>query len=304
MAKYISKQVLYGILKLFVVLLIVFFLIKLMKIDVVNPKAPKAVQDSIRHQLGLDLPLWTQFFNFIKNAFTLNFGNSWKIEEGVPVMQIIGEKLPYSLILGLCAYVVSIITGFFSGIFLTKHVGKTADVVGTLAMILIASIPAFVIGSLLQLLGSYLNMPIVYDDSAILSWFLPILVLSIVMSSGFTKSFRFYLIDVYTQEYITTARAKGLSESEVLKKHARRNALVPMLEPIVAGLLGLIAGTVSIEKLFNVPGIGNLLLNAVNTADQPVILAMVFILTTIAIASMTIVNILYTFVDPRIKLGE
>lgn len=304
MAKYITKQVLYGILKLFIVLLIVFLLIKMMKIDVVNPKAPKAVQDSIRHQLGLDLPIWQQFWNFISSAVRLDFGTSWKIEQDVSVLQIIGEKLPYSLILGLSAYFVSIISGFFSGIFLAKNVGKTSDAVGTLVMILIHSVPAFVIGSLLQLLGSMINMPIVYDDANILSWFLPILVLSVVMSSSFTKSFRFYLIDVYTQEYITTARAKGLSEQEVLKKHARRNALVPMLEPIVASLLGLIAGTVSIEKLFNVPGIGNLLLNAVNTADQPVVLAMVFILTTLAILSMTIVNILYTFVDPRIKLGE
>lgn len=301
---YVLKQLIYGILKLFVVLTIVFFLIKLMNIDVIDPKIPIETQKSLRHQLGLDLPIMQQYLNFLKSVVTLNFGNSWKLEDGIPVIQIISEKLPYSMILGGSAYLISIVIGFFSGSFLTRYVGKLPDTIGTVTMLLIQSVPLFVIGALFISIGMLIGIPITFSSEEILSWFLPIFVLSIVLGSSFTKSFRFYLIDVYTQEYITTARAKGLSEQKVLAKHARRNALVPMLEPLIATLLGIIVGTVSIERLFNIPGIGNLLLSAVSAMDQPVVLAMVTILTIISISSMTIVNILYTFVDPRIKLGE
>lgn len=302
--KYTLNQIILGLLKLLVVLFIVFMLIKLMKVDVVPQKATLAVQNSIRHQYGLDLPVWQQFINFLSSAIRLDFGSSWKLEESVPVFQMIGEKLPYSIFLGISAYIISIIAGFFAGSALTKNVGNKIDTSGTIIMLLLHSIPLFVLGAVFQLLGSMVNFPISYDDQNLISWVLPVFLLSLVMSSSFTKQFRFYLIDVYTQEYISTARAKGLSEADVLKKHARRNALVPMLEPIISQLLGVIVGTVSIEKLFNIPGIGNLLLNAVSAADQPVILAMVTILTSLSIISMTIVNIAYTFVDPRIKLGE
>lgn len=303
MAKYIGKQVFYGLLKLLVVLTIVFFLIKMMKIDVINPKAPLKVQASIRHQLGLDLPILTQYFNFLMGAFTLNFGTSWKIEEGISVWQIIAEKLPFSLILALSSYVVSLIAGYFAGVFSAKNVGNMKDSSSAVVILLLHSIPTFVIGALIQLLGSSIGMPIIYDDSELLSWFLPILVLSLVITATFAKQFRFYLLDVYTQEYITTARAKGLNESEVLTKHARRNALVPMVQPLITMLVGLVTGSVSVEKLFNIPGIGNLLINATSSADQPVVLGMVFMLTTFIIIAMTLVNVLYAFIDPRIKLG-
>lgn len=302
MWKYITKQILFGLIKLFIVLTIVFFLIKLMRIDVVNPKASLEVQASIRHQLGLDLPILQQYLNFVGGIFTLNFGRSWKIEEGIDVFQIIMEKIPLTLILAVSSYLVSLTVSYFVGVFAAKNVGKFKDNMSSLIIVILHSIPTFVIGSIIQLLCSNTNFPIIYDDSDIFSWFLPILILSLVISASFTRQFRFYLLDVYTKEYITTARAKGLSEKEVLNRHATKNAMVPMIQPLLTTLVGLIAGSVSIEKLFNIPGIGNLLINATSSGDQPVILGMVFMLTTFIIVAMTFVNILYVFIDPRIKL--
>ena len=302
MKKYVIRQILYGLVKLFIVLLIVFLLIKAMKVDVVPEKATLAVKRNIRHQLGLDLPIYTQFFNFIIGAFTLNLGESWKLQQGISVMSIISEKLSFSLVLALSSFAISLFAGMAFGRIMARNVGNWKDSTSSLVILLLHSVPTFVIGVFIQYLGNSIGLPSSYDDSNIMSWFLPILSLSLILTSSLSKNFRFYFIDVYTQEYVTTARAKGLTEAQVMQKHVQRNAMIPMIAPVVMTLFAMIVGTISIERLFNIPGVGSLIIDAVNSADQPVILGMVFLITTFTIMATIIINILYAVIDPRVRV--
>lgn len=254
-------------------------------------------------ELGVDQPFFVQFFNYLKGIVTkFDFGTSYKTK--LPIMNDVRDLLPVTLKLGLLTCLVTILVGIPFGIISATKQYSVFDYVVTFISLFFSSVPGFWFSMMLILLFSLrLNW---LPASGIESWksyIMPVIGGSVASIAMLTRQTRSSMLEVIRQDYIRTARAKGVSERVVIWRHALRNALIPVVTIVGMQLGTIMGGSAIIETIHSFPGMGTLLLTAINGKDYPTIQTIVLLLAAIICLMNVLVDIAYGFVDPRIRIG-
>jgi oligopeptide transport system permease protein len=264
-------------------------------------KLPAGVEKAIRAKYGLDKPWYEQYGIMMSNIVRGDFGDSLKYQ-GESVNEIIRRHLPYSAVIGLLGYLLALAIGLSAGTFAALKQNSSFDY-GSMSLAMLGlSVPNFVLGPLLVLVFSfwlYWFPPARWGGpSAII---LPVITLAAIYAAYIARLTRAGMLEVMRSDYIRTARAKGLDEKSVLFRHAIRGGLVPVLSFTGPALAALLAGTVVVEKVFAIPGLGNIFIQSVLNRDEPLILGIVAFLSILIMVFNLIVDVSYGFLDPRIR---
>lgn len=257
---------------------------------------------SLRHQYGLDQPLWKQFADYLLGVCRGDFGLSYRLV-GVPVLEIIKDGLRISPILAVAALAVAIPIGVALGTFAALRRNTWPDTGVMVALVAGISVPNFAMAAFLVYLFSIkLGVLPVAGWGSPRQAVLPVALLALHPAAYLARLSRTYMLEVLRQDYIRTARAKGLPEQLVVYRHALRNTLVPLLTTIGIIFGGLLSGTFVVEAIFNLPGLGSLAIQAIFARDYPVTLAIVVLFTLFYAGINLVVDLLYRLIDPRIRL--
>jgi oligopeptide transport system permease protein len=262
---------------------------------------PPAIEANIRKKYGLDKPWYQQYFLMLSNVVRGDFGDSLKYQ-GETVNDIIKRHLPYSATIGALAYLVALMVGISAGIIAALWQNSKFDYGSMATAMLGLSVPNFVLGPVLVLvfaLGVYWLPPARWGG--ISNLILPVLTLAAIYMAYLARLTRAGMLEVMRSDYIRTARAKGLDETHVLLKHGLRGGIVPVVSFTGPALAGLLAGTVVVERVFAIPGLGNIFIQAVLNRDEPLILGIVAFLSILIMIFNLLVDISYGFLDPRIR---
>ncbi len=304
MGKYIIKRVAMGVLSIFIVATLTFFLMNLVPGGpfVAEKSISKAAQAALAEKYGLDKPILERYVNYMTDFVKGDMGPSLR-QRGREVSDIIFSKFPVSAGLAGIAVAVSVLVGIPLGCLSAYNRGKFSDnFIIVLATCGIA-IPSFISSVLLlYFLGSKLNILPTVGLNTASSYIMPVTALSIYPTAYITRLMRSSLLDVMGQDYIRTAKAKGLSNFKVLFKHALRNAVLPVITYIGPMLASLMTGSFIVEKIFTIPGLGRDFVSAINQRDYTLIMGTTIVLATLIITANVVVDILYKVIDPRIKL--
>jgi oligopeptide transport system permease protein len=267
-----------------------------------NEKAlPAAVKANIIKKYGLDKEWYEQYGIMMWNIVRGDFGDSVRYE-GQSVNEIIARHLPYSAVIGILAYLLALGIGLTAGIVASLKQNSAFDYAAMSLAMLGQSVPNFVIGPILVLifsLGLYIFPPARWGG--ISSLVLPVITLSAIYAAYIARLTRAGMLEVMRSDYIRTARAKGLDEKTVLLRHAVRGGLIPVVSYTGPALAGLLAGTVVVERVFAIPGLGNIFIQSVLNRDEPLILGIVAFLSIMIMVFNLLVDISYGFLDPRIR---
>ena len=303
MVKYILIRLGLLLLTLFLIVTLTFFMMQVMPgTPFSNPKLTPDQLEILKHAYGLDKPLWQQYFIYVGHMFTGNFGTSF-IYTNQPVITMIAQRLPVSMQLGTQALILGTVLGALMGKASARRKNGLLDGVFGFLSVLGISVPSFVIGTLILLyLGFNLNLFPISGWGTFSQTIMPTIALSFAPMAVVTRFVRSEMIESLSSDYILLARAKGLSEKEVVNKHALRNSLIPMLTLIGPMAAGLLTGSVLIEKIFSIPGIGAQFVDSIPAKDFPVIMATTIVYAVILMVFILVTDILTAIVDPRVRL--
>lgn len=308
MGTYIIRKLLYSILILFGVITVTFSLMYVIPGDparlMLGQRADVASIDAVRKQLGLDDPLYVQYGRFLVKAVQGDLGRSYSSNRDV--LTTILDTFPATALLAVSALIVSSFLGILIGVISSVKPYTWADNVSMLIALFGISFPPFALGLIMALVfGAWLKwLPISgYINNGFVYLILPMLTLALRPLSIIARLTRSSMLDVMGQDYVRTARAKGVSGWKVVIKHALRNALNPVITTISAWLAALLGGAFFIEYIFNWPGIGLLAINSILSLDFPMIQGTVLFTAVIFIIINMVVDVLYAFLDPKVKLS-
>lgn len=304
MYKYVLKRLLLLIPILLGVTFIVFSIMAMTPGDpgrmILGNNATKQAVTQLNHQLGYDKPFIIKFVNYVKSAVTGDFGLSYTTR--TPVFDEIFAKFPTTLILAMLGVLATALLGIPLGILSAIKQYSKIDVTITVFAMLLASIPTFWFGLMLILLFSlYLGILPAFGIGSIKNFILPTITLALPGAAGIMRLTRSTMLEAIRADYIRTARAKGASETLVIWRHALRNALLPIITVLGMTFGGLLGGVILVEKVFGMPGLGSLMLTAIVMKDIPMVMACTIFLATLFCLIMLAVDLLYAFIDPRIK---
>lgn len=307
MTQYILNRIISAIIVIFGISILSFFLIHLIPGDPVKimlglNASPEQVA-KLTHHLGLDKPLLVQYLQYINNVFHGDFGTSLKT--GRPVLTEILDRFPETIKLAATGMVFAVIIGIALGVLAAKYKDTIIDTFCTGLATLGVSIPSFWLGILLILVFSVkLSWFPIADGTGLRSLILPAITLGVVMSTMISRLTRNGMVEVLSNDFIRTARSKGLEERHILFRHAFRNVLIPIITVIGLQIAALLGGTVIIEQVFNWPGLGTLSIGAIMSRDFPMIQGTVLFMGVVYVSVNILVDIVYSLIDPRVKLNE
>ena len=238
---------------------------------------------------------------------TGDFGVSFNMYKDMPVASLVGSAAKISFSFGISAVIIGTLIGMLLGIFAALHKNTFWDTFATVLSVIGVSVPSFVFALLILIfLGSKLHvLPTMYNSSdPIYSSIMPVLALSVGVIANVARFTRTEMISVLGSEYMTLAKAKGLDENTLILKHALRNALIPVITILAPILVNLMTGTMVVEKICSVPGLGKLLIGSILTNDYNIIMACSFLYAAMYIIMMLVIDVSYGIIDPRIRLGK
>lgn len=254
----------------------------------------------LRHQLGLDKPLIEQYLSFIGGLLTGDLGTS--VRGGQPVLDQISSAAPYTIQLAVITIIVAVPIGCTLGVIAAVHRGRLTDIVVSLLSVVGVSMPVYWTGLLLVVIFAVnLRMLPAAGANQSWSWVLPVVTLSLFAVGFIARQTRSAMLDVLRQDFVRTARAKGASRQRVIWRHAFRNALVPIVTIVGIQFGTMLSGAILTETVFAWPGLGRLLVEAIFQRDFPVVQATVFVLAVALVLINLIVDLIYAYVDPRIR---
>jgi oligopeptide transport system permease protein len=268
--------------------------------------------------LGYDKPLIVQYGIYLKNIFTeWDFGTSWYVQYRVPAFEVISSRLLPTVLVNLYSLLISTPIGIMLGIYAAIKKNKWQDHTISTMVMMFVSIPSYVYAFLVQYLfyfklGWFPQMVSSLADAGG-SWFsfamfksmvLPIMALSFGSVAGLCRFTRAELTETLTQDYMLLARAKGLTRAQATTRHALKNAMVPILPMIISSFIGILGGSMIIEQIFSIPGVGQLYIKSITLLDYDVFMADSIFYTFISLLAGIVVDISYGFIDPRIRMGE
>src|SRR5215213_8402314 len=304
MIRYVARRVVYMFLALFVIASITFFISKLLPgSPFTNPKLTPQIRQQLFEQYGLDEPLPVQYAKYMLNVAQGDLGNSFFFQSR-PVTDMIMKGLPVSAFIGIQAVVFGLVVGLVLGIVAALRHNTLWDTAAVVIAVLGVSVPSFVLGPILQYwLGVKLGLfPIAFFES----WWhsvLPSLALAVFVISTVARFMRTEMLEVMGQDYITLAKAKGISGLGVIVKHVLRNAMIPLVTVMAPLTIYIITGSLVIEQIFAVPGIGEQFVQSVLVNDYAMILGTTIFFSVLFILALLIQDILYGIIDPRIRVS-
>ena len=305
MAKYILKRIVISLATLLVLITAVFFLVRLMPGDpFAAEKMPPDVRANLEAYYGLDKPMIVQYFTYMGQLLKGNMGYSMKYSNKT-VNDIIASTFPYSADLGIRALCFAVCFGIILGIIAALRRGKPLDYGCILIAIIGTSVPDFIMGSLLQyFFGVQWKLLPVAQYTTWRHTILPAIAVGFYSLASISRYMRTSMLEVISQDYIKTAKSKGISNFRITWKHQIRNAIMPvvtMMGPLVASVL---TGTFVIEAMYVVPGMGKYYVESISTYDYTIVLGITVFYGAFLVICNTIVDILYGFIDPRIKIAK
>ncbi|MCC2258658.1 ABC transporter permease [Intestinimonas aquisgranensis] len=310
MAKYILKRVLMAVITLFIVICLTFFLMNAVPGNPwLSEKTPtQATIDALNAKYGLDQPVIVQLGKYLENLIHLDFGTSIKMQKDRPVLDIILTMFPISAGIGAIAIIWAILVGVPLGCLAAYKRGTWVDSLLRVICTLGISMPGFVVATmLLHLLTGGIEglklFPTMFDGTA-KSYVLPCLALGFYPMCYLSRQTRTAMLDAINQEYIKTARAKGLKNKKIIFKHALRNALIPVITYLGPQIAFTLCGGFVVEKVFSIPGLGRYFVMSIQNRDYPLIMGTTIFLAAFIIIMNLIVDLLYKLVDPRINLAK
>ncbi|HIK06172.1 MAG TPA: ABC transporter permease [Trichormus sp. M33_DOE_039] len=331
---YIVSRLLLAPLQLLTIITIVFLLLRATPGDpadaILGGRAPEAAKEELRRQLGLDLPLWLQYLNYLGNLLRFDLGTSLT-SRGQHVWNIIGQHFPATVELAVCSMAVALIVGILVGTLSASRPGTSFDVGGRLFGIITYALPMFWAGMLLQLifsvqLGWFPNsnrFPPNLDPPSIITGLytvdsllrgnftqlfaslhhlaLPSITLGILLSGIFERIVRVNLKQTLRADYVEAARARGIAENKILVSHALKNALIPVITVLGLTFASLLGGAILTEVTFSWPGLANRLYQAISDRDYPTVQGVLVFFGAIVVGASILIDILNAYVDPRIR---
>lgn len=303
MANYLVKRVIMMVITLFMIALLTFVLMHVVPGGpfTLEKQVPQAVLDALNEKYKLNDPLWKQFLDYLKGLVRFELGPSFKYQ-GKTVNDFISNGLPYSATLGLVTLAFVLMTSIPMGILAALKNGKWQDMLLMAVATLGVTIPSFVIATGLMYIFSFkLGWTPTYGVDNWQGYILPMLALGGYSLSFLARLMRSSLLEVMGQDYIRTARAKGISETRVVLKHALRNAMIPVITVLGPTVANLLTGSFVIEKIYAIPGMGGFFVNSVTQRDYTTIMGMTIFYAAFLIAMIFIVDIFYCLIDPRIR---
>lgn len=308
MLKYLAKRLGRSVISLFIIISVVFILLRQMPIEGYFANYEKMTDLQIQNgleQLGLTDPILVQLGRFWNNLFHGDLGTSITYRQNVSVVTILAEKIPYSVKLGSLAILVSLIAGIPMGAMMARYKGKFFDKFGTLFIVFIQAVPSAVYYLFIQLYGTLiLDIPLLFDANNPKSWILPVFSMSLGNIAYYAMWLRRYMVDEINKDYVKLATAKGLSGNKVFFKHVFRNAFVPLIQYLPTSFLNTVIGSIYIESLYSVPGMGGLLVQVIKKSDNTMVQAIVLLYATVGVLGLLVGDILMTVIDPRISLNK
>jgi len=315
MLKYTLQRLVLMFFTLFIITMMCFILIRMLppvEIPIEDPHSVVIAQR--REAMGYNKPYLVQFGIFLKDIFTkFDWGISDKLYFGQNVADIFVEKLPATMIVNLYSIIFSIPIGIIFGIWAALKKNTWIDhTISTLTMVVI-SVPSFVYAFLIQYFLSYKLgwFPFLmkggtdwFSPAMFVSMLPPVLSLSFGVIAGFTRTTRAELTEVLTSEFMLLARTKGLTRRQATVRHAFRNCMVVVVPAIFGEFIGIMSGSIIIEKIFAVPGVGSLYINSINGRDYPMFMMLTVFYTVVGLLFSIVVDISYGFIDPRIRMGS
>lgn len=304
MAKYIIKRLFISLLTIFVLVTATFFLMKLLPGNpFMNDKVPEEIQQQQLAYYGLDKPVIEQYFIYMGNLLRGDFGTSLKYV-GRRVTDVITELFPVSAKIGLVSLFFAYIIGLAFGVVCAQFKNRWPDYLLTLFAIAGVALPSMVVGPLLRYyLGVKLMILPVAGWGTWQQMVMPAGVMAIGTIAGCTRSMRASMLGVTTQDYIKTARAKGLHPVKVVMKHEFKNSMVPIVTGMGATIAATLMGSFVVEQIFVIPGLGKHFVNSVNTLDYPMIMGLTIFFGSFLVMMNFLVDLVYGIIDPRIRLS-
>ena len=320
MSRYLIRRLLISVPVLLGISIVLFSILALAPGDpfgelAQNPNIPPEVIHSLRKQFGMDDPVAVRYVRWFVAMVQGNWGYSFVSR--MPAQELIMQRLPVTLFVLGSAYLVTLLVAMPVGILSAVKPYSVFDQIATTFAFIGYSLPPFFTGLLFILLFSiYLDwLPFIYSstiEATGIAWALehlrqgamPIAVLGLSQAAFLTRFVRASMLEVITQDFVTTARAKGLRERLVVLKHALRNALIPVVTVIAYQIPGIFTGALITEQIFRVPGIGSLLITSIESSDTPVAMAITFVYSALVIIFNLVADIVYGFLDPRISYSQ
>jgi peptide/nickel transport system permease protein len=307
MIAYIVRRIIFGAAVLLGTSIITFTIAFVIPADpavaMAGAKADPQTLAAIRHQLGLDQPLHLQYIRYLDRALHGDLGRSYIRRESVT--GLILSRFPATAILAVCAMALSLALGIPMGMVAAAWRARAPDNALLILSLALLSIPVFWLGTMLLIAGGlYLRSFPLGGFSGARSLILPTLTLGLGAAGYYSRILHTNLVEALEQDYIRTARGKGLSAAQALVRHAMANAMLPLVTLAGLDLAGLLSGVVLTETVFNWPGIGRLAYEAVFNLDIPLIMGTVLFAAFLVVAANLVVDLLYAWLDPRIRLGE
>lgn len=307
LAAYAFKRAWQSVITIFIVVTVVFLLMRLLPLEGYFgedfDRLDQAQRNAILDRMGLLDPWYVQLINFYRGMVQGDLGESIRYRPRIPVTEIVVPKIPISMYFGLTAVLISLTMGLTMGVLAAREKSKLLDKGVTSFIVLVNAIPAVVYLLFIQLYATQaFSLPILFNPRRPESWILPVLSMSLSGIAGYAMWIRRFMVDELNKDYIKLARAKGLPNTQIMFKHVLRNAFVPMAQYLPTTLLFTIAGSLYIESLYSIPGMGGLLIDAISLQDNPLVQLLVLIYSSIGVFGLFAGDVLMAAIDPRIKL--
>ncbi len=309
MTRYILKRFAQSLVTVALVLLAVFMLLRLMPTSGYFTREDytemnEAARVAYLRSLGvLDHPL-VQFKNFIAKAAQGDLGRSITVYPRTAITEIIAQKIPYSLWFGLAGIGISMSLGLWLGVLMARYKDGLVDALGTAYVVIVRAVPSLIYLFFIQIgVSGLFGWPMVFYEDRAISWILPGLSLALPGLAWYAIWLRRFMVDEENKDYIKFAVAKGLPRGKVMTGHVLRNAIVPLVQYFPVQLLLTIAGSLIIESIYSIPGMGGLLVYAIRQQDNPLVQALVLIFSVLGVFGVFMGDVLMALIDPRIKLA-
>lgn len=304
MIKYVIKRILILIPILLAVSFVVFAILSFIPSDaariMLGATAPQEAVDSLRESLGLNDPFLVRYGNYMLGALHGDFGNSYR--SGQPVFQEILVRFPVTLKLAFFSILLVTVTGILLGVVSAIKQRTFVDYLLTVLSMLASAVPSFWLALMMMLVfANYMGFLPTYGIESWKSYIMPVIALSMPGIAELTRMTRSAMLETIGQDYIRTARAKGLSEGRVMFHHALKNALMPIITVIGSNFGSLLGGSVIIETVFSLPGLGNLIVTSIRSKDDPMVMAGTLFIALIFCLVLLAVDVAYALVDPRLR---
>lgn len=318
MGKYVLKRVLLMLFTLFVIMTICFMLIRMLPREMPTDKNQAAVISARWEALGYNKPLIVQYGIYLKNIVTAwDFGTSWNLSFSTPAWDLLTSKLPATVLVNLYSLLISIPFGIALGVFAAIKKNKWQDSVISTVVMLFVSVPSYVYAFIVQYIF-YFKLgwfpPVIksladaggswFSWTMFVSMILPVMALSFGEIAGLCRFTRAELTETLTSDYMLLARTKGLTRAQATTRHALKNAMVPILPMIISSFIGILGGSMIIEQIFSIPGVGQLYVQSIQQLDYDVFMMDSVFYTFVSLLAGIVVDISYGFIDPRIRMGE